>query len=61
MKEPTEEKKLNGIMLSSFLVSSCLLVMLFDYISCILILKMKKKEGFPGLRNSYRNPALDSK
>ena len=34
MKEPTKEKKSNGIMLSSFLVS-CLLVMLFGYISCI--------------------------
>ena len=60
MKEPTKEKKSNGIMLPSFLVS-CFLVMLFGYIPCILILKMKKKEGFPGLRNSYRNPALDSK
>ena len=34
MKEPTKEKKSNGIMLSSFLVC-CLLVMLFGYISCI--------------------------
>ena len=61
MKEPSKEKKSNGIMLPLFLVSFFLVTLFDGYIPCILILKAKKKEGFPGLRNSYRNPALDSK